>query len=70
MVTVIGQENCMKCKMAEKKLILKEIAFKYIPFSSLDNKDEIMSEANKKDLLNFPIIMKDNILVRLEEVLV
>jgi len=70
MLTVVGQENCIKCKMTRQKLKTKNIGYDYVPFLSIgkEKQEKIMMKAKKKGLLNFPIIIKDGEVIRAEEV--
>ena len=53
------------------KQILKQnnIEFEYTLFSELENQLEIRKQAMSKSMMSFPIILKDNELVTLQEVL-
>lgn len=53
------------------KQILKQnnIEFEYTLFSELDNQLELKKEAMLKGMMNFPIIIKDEVIVDLQEVL-
>ena len=53
------------------KLILTQnnIEFEYDLFSNLDNQLELRKEAMSKGMMSFPIIIKDGVMVELQEVL-
>jgi glutaredoxin len=70
MVTVIGTENCSRCKMVKDILTNKGIEFNYILFSSLseDDKQKYLLMAAENKYASFPIILKDDKILNLQEV--
>lgn len=69
MIKVIGNENCSRCEMTKQILKQNNIEFEYTLFSELDNQLELKKEAMLKGMMNFPIIIKDEVIVDLQEVL-
>jgi len=69
MILLIGKENCPRCEMTKKILSDKNIEFEYQLLSSMDNKLEIEKMAKEKNTNTLPLILKDGILVDLQEVI-
>lgn len=69
MIKIIGNENCSRCEMTKLILTQNNIEFEYDLFSNLDNQLELRKEAMSKGMMSFPIIIKDGVMVELQEVL-
>ena len=69
MIKIIGNENCSRCEMTKLILTQNNIEFEYDLFSNLDNQLELRKEAMSKGMMSFPIIIKDGVMVKLQEVL-
>lgn len=69
MITLIGTENCSRCNMTKEILKNNNVEFEYKLFTELDNQLEVRKIAMSKGMVNFPLIMKDNDLVELQEVI-
>lgn len=71
MITVVGKQGCSRCVMVKNQLTAKHINFDYKSFLdfSQDEQDEIITNATNKGLMNFPIIIKNDEVVSLEEVI-
>jgi len=69
LIKIIGNENCSRCEMTKLILTQNNIEFEYDLFSNLDNQLELRKEAMSKGMMSFPIIIKDGVMVELQEVL-
>jgi glutaredoxin len=71
MVLMIGNEGCSRCKVTQDILTSKGIPFKYQLISELDGNDAAvylaMAKAAKQT--SFPILIKDDLVVTLQEVI-
>lgn len=70
MVLVIGTENCSKCLMTKNILDSRDIDYEYRLLSefSKQEQDMYMNMAKEAKMMNFPIILQDEIVVTLQEV--
>lgn len=71
MLKVISKENCSRCIMTKNILENKGVDFEYITFENLtkEDQDKYIETARKSRLMSFPLIVKDEILVQLQEVI-
>lgn len=69
-MTVIGQVGCGKCIMIKNQLTKQGVDFYYILFNDMpqDKKDELIAKATQAGQTTFPIIIKDDKIVTLQEV--
>jgi len=67
---VIGTKNCGRCNMTKKILDGKSISYEYKLLDDLtqEEKDLYLSMARKVGLLSFPLIIKNNNVITLQEV--
>lgn len=70
MLLVIGTENCSRCNMTKNILNNKGIEFDYKLISSFstDDKDKYMNMAQQTGQMSFPLIIKDNKIITIQEV--
>ena len=70
-VTVIGSRGCSKCKITKTLLEQKKIPFEYKMIEDLPEQDQnsYINKAQNAGTMNFPIIIKDDNIVNLEDVL-
>lgn len=70
MILVIGNENCNRCLITKNILIDKNIEFEYKLLNDLkqEEKDEYLDMAQKANVNNFPLLIKDKSIVTLQEV--
>ncbi|MFW6377520.1 MAG: glutaredoxin family protein [bacterium] len=71
MIKVIGTIGCSKCNIIKSKLENKGIEFNYVLLNELTNEeqDEALDKAKDSGLSSFPIILRDDEVVKLEEVI-
>lgn len=71
MITVIGNQGCSRCTQTKNILTQKGIEFTYKLFNDFSNneQEEIMINAQNKGQTNFPIILKNNEIITLEDVI-
>ena len=70
MLLIIGTENCSKCKMTKSILGNKNIDYIY-KLNNEISKDEFnkyIEKAKTKGLMNFPLIVRDEEIIVLEDV--
>lgn len=69
-ITVYGTQGCSRCLMIKKMLDNKKIKYDYLLFEDLNNseKDNIMDLAQNKGIQSFPLIIRDNEIITIEEV--
>jgi glutaredoxin len=69
-IKVIGTIGCSRCVMTKNVLTNKGIEFDYILLNSLpqDEQDRLLDLATKKNLMNFPLIIKNDEAITLQEV--
>jgi len=71
MLQIIGTQNCSRCKMTKSILDQKGIEYTY-KLNSEISQDEFnlyMDKARVKGLMNFPLIIKDEEIIKLEDVI-
>lgn len=70
MLLVIGQNDCTACKLAVNLLTKRNIEFEYILFDSLSSEEQqyYINLAEQHNQLSYPLIIKDNSLITLQEV--
>lgn len=68
---VIGKQNCSRCEMIKNILNNKKITYTYVLYEDLsDNKKDIyMKKAREKGILSFPLIIKEDECVNINEVI-
>jgi glutaredoxin len=71
MLTIIGTQGCTRCMQTKTYLDNKNIEYEYKLITDFNEKeqDEIIDKAMKLGLAEFPIIIKDNDIVRLEDII-
>ena len=72
MIKVIGTQGCSRCMMTKNILTKKNIDFTYDLITSLSQEDQnkYIKLAQDKGFMNFPIIIKNNEIVTLEDITV
>jgi glutaredoxin len=68
MLKIIGKNNCPNCDIVKTKLNIKGIEYEYILLEDLENSNELIQSARKNGMLFLPLILKDDELVKLEDV--
>ncbi len=70
MLLIIGTQNCSKCKMTKSILDKKGIEYTYKLNEELTNEEffNYMEQARNKRLMNFPLIIKDEEIITLEDI--
>lgn len=70
MIKVIGKESCSRCDMVKDILSKKGKEFEYTVLENLDGQEqtEIRRLAKENHVKAFPLIIKDNKVVQLQEV--
>jgi len=70
MLLVIGTKNCSKCEMVKNILKSKNIDYQYkiIEECSQEERGYFIEIAKKANQIGFPIIIKDNKVVTMQEV--
>jgi glutaredoxin len=65
LIKIIGTQNCSRCNIVKNILKSKNIEFEYILFDILEEKEkqEYMKFAEENNIKNFPIIIKNNIII-------
>jgi len=71
MIKVIGTIGCQKCKQTVRELNSRDIDFSYRFLNELSDEqaDKYIEKASIAGQKNFPIILKDDELVNLEEII-
>jgi glutaredoxin len=69
-IEIFGIENCSRCIMAKKILDKKGVKYIYysindIPIEEQKNKEQL---AKQNGIFSFPLIFKDNKIVKLEDI--
>ena len=70
MILVIGSKNCSKCKTVKGILDDKKIEYTYKIIDDFTGEEQssYLKMAKEKGLLSFPLIIKDNNIINLQEV--
>lgn len=71
MILVIGKENCSSCEMAKTILKNKSIEFEYklLEEMEIDQKKKYIKLARESGIMSMPLIIKENKLIKLQEVI-
>lgn len=71
MILIIGNKGCSRCEITQNLLTSKNIPFEYKMISELDNKDAALylAMARTAKQTSFPILIKDEKVVTLQEVI-
>lgn len=71
MVKVIGSKTCGRCRMVQRMLTNKGVAFEYFDIEQLpqEQASEYIKQAEQKHVLSMPIIFKDDEVISIEEVM-
>jgi glutaredoxin len=69
LIKLIGTKNCSRCAIIKNILTQKKIDFEYYLFDDLNSElqNQYMKMANKKNIISFPIIIKENNIVGIED---
>ncbi len=69
-IVIYGTEGCSKCNITKKLLDAKNIRYEYILIEDLDKleREKILELAEKNSIQNFPIILKNNQIIKVEEI--
>lgn len=70
LILVIGKENCSRCEITKNVLNQKGIEFEYKKFEELEKEEatKFKKMSMEAKLMSFPIIIKDNKVISLQEV--
>lgn len=70
MILVIGTKNCLNCKMVKANLDKKDIEYTYKLNEELSEEELniYVNKARVKGLLNFPLIVKDEEIITIQEI--
>ena len=70
-IKVIGTNGCGQCMMTKTILTNKNIEFDYVLLNDMSTEDQdyYLNLANEKGITTFPLIIKDNVAVTLQEVI-
>ena len=70
MILLIGTENCSRCNMVKGLLNDKNINYTYKLMSDLskEEQDRLLELARESKQTSFPLILKDNKIITLQEV--
>jgi glutaredoxin len=71
MILLIGTKNCSKCEMTKGILDKKEIEYEYKIINDLNKEDQLiyMNMAKEKGIAFFPLVIKDNKIIDIQEVI-
>jgi glutaredoxin len=71
MVLVIGQENCVRCNITKNILDKNKIQYEYKKITDLsqEQQEKYMKIAEDKNLLNFPIIIVNDLAIELNDLI-
>lgn len=71
MVKIIGTKNCSRCAMTKNILSQKNIDYEYVDLGDIPQleQDKYLVAAESMGLMNMPIIIKDEIPIRLEDLI-
>lgn len=69
-IKVIGTTNCSRCSTVKNILSSKNIEFDYLVIDTMEDTDRTtyMDMAKNANVRNFPLIIKDNKLINLNEI--
>jgi arsenate reductase-like glutaredoxin family protein len=70
MYLLIGKENCSRCESIKLELENKKISYKYKLLNELpeEDKTKYLKLAREKKIIELPLIIKDNVLLSIQEV--
>jgi glutaredoxin len=70
MISIIGTPACSRCTITKNILDSRKIPYEYRMFTELSSADQdlYMRLAEKSNHLSFPLIIKDNAVVTLQEI--
>ena len=70
MILLIGTKNCSRCKITKDILDKKGLEYTYKLITELTNEEqsECMQKAKEKNILSFPLIIKNDNIITLQEV--
>lgn len=70
MITVIGTNGCIRCMQAKMKLDNNHISYTYKLITDLptEEQDALIEKATKCGMMNFPLILQNDKLIKLEEI--
>jgi glutaredoxin len=71
MLLIIGTKNCPRCKMTKSVLNNKDIEYEYKLNDEISKKelDLYLEKAKEKGLMNFPLIIKDEEIITVEDII-
>jgi glutaredoxin len=69
-IKVIGTSNCSRCSTVKNILNSKNIEFDYLVIDNMNEEDSTsyMDMAKTANVRNFPLIIKDNKIINLNEI--
>ena len=69
-IKVIGSKNCGRCQMVKQILDNKSIEYKYslLEDFSEEEQNDLINKAKNTGNMQFPLIIKDNKIITLQEV--
>lgn len=69
MILLIGKEGCNRCTMTKNILTNKCVDFKYVHLDDLsqEEQDKYIKLATENNMLELPLIIKDNNIVTLQQ---
>ena len=59
MIKLIGRKGCTNCLIAKKQLTRAKVEFEYLDLDTLDNKEELISNAKENGIVSLPFVMQD-----------
>ena len=70
MIKLIGKKDCNRCQMTKSILENRNIKFEYILFDDLSNDDKTkyLNMAQENNMIELPLILKDECLITLQEI--
>ncbi len=71
MIIVIGTESCSRCTTTKNILDVKGIEYKYLLITDYpdENQNKFMEMAEKANQMSFPLIIKNDKIITLQEAL-
>ncbi|MCE5220018.1 MAG: hypothetical protein LLF98_01820 [Clostridium sp.] len=71
MILIIGTQNCSRCNMTKTILDKKNIEYTYKLSNDISKEElnEYMKKARIKGLLNFPLIIKNDEIIEVQEII-
>lgn len=71
MILLIGKEGCNRCLMTKNILTNKGVDFKYVYLDNLSQEEQnkYINLATEKNMIELPLIVKDNDIVTLEQII-